>query len=514
MSRVRQLHAQNYRTSANISDEFENVIRYLNAVEDNLGDKTLNELLSQIFDSNGEFSGPLEIRSNADDTLQYRIGTYTDAEDGWTDITSISALRGEAGTNVGTVEGAVFYNRQSFTATASQTDFTYAFGTGDDLMVWVNGVLKTETADYTKTQATSLVHFLSGLSAGQVVTIVTIRAGSVTNYRRSDQVATTNQAVFAFPHTSDETLLVYRNGVLQREGGSYDYTTSATSDTVTFTSPLIANDKVSILTVENLALQAVTGLMLESAYTDGAGKIPYAKLSIADGDIAQAKISGLAALLTNRGKVYVQGTEPVSVNAGDMWVKTSASPNELWFYNGTAFVEADKGGNLPTYSTPEALKYLRVNSAGNDLEFANLDLSSRIPLTYMGAASGVATLDATGRIPEAQMPVAISADTIPFFQSGSISATTYEAKFLFKQRVRIDGIVHKLSAGTCTIEITVDGTSASSTYSVTTTKTDVTLGTSISIDASTASKTVGIKVTSPSAATDLRVGLAIANLSG
>jgi len=73
MTRLRQQYPQNYGSSGNISTEFENITRYINTAE--LGDKTVGELLSTIFDANGTWSGPVEMRLDSSAGLQYRVGS-------------------------------------------------------------------------------------------------------------------------------------------------------------------------------------------------------------------------------------------------------------------------------------------------------------------------------------------------------------------------------------------------------------------------------------------------------
>ena len=95
MARLRQQNPQNYVASGNINAEFENVIRYLNSAE--LGEKTLGELLETLFDENGVWKGPIELRNDSSAGIQYRVGTYTDQSRGWTTLATIASLRGTAG---------------------------------------------------------------------------------------------------------------------------------------------------------------------------------------------------------------------------------------------------------------------------------------------------------------------------------------------------------------------------------------------------------------------------------
>ena len=74
MARLRQQHPQNYVNSGNIHTDFENVIRYINSAE--LGDKTVSELLRVLFDEEGVFQGPIQMRVDTEEGLQYRVGQY------------------------------------------------------------------------------------------------------------------------------------------------------------------------------------------------------------------------------------------------------------------------------------------------------------------------------------------------------------------------------------------------------------------------------------------------------
>ena len=99
MARLRQQNPQNYVASGNINAEFENVIRYLNSAE--LGEKTLGELLETLFDENGVWKGPIELRNDSSAGLQYRVGTYADQSTGWKNLATLESLRGAAGSVVG-----------------------------------------------------------------------------------------------------------------------------------------------------------------------------------------------------------------------------------------------------------------------------------------------------------------------------------------------------------------------------------------------------------------------------
>ena len=512
MARLRQQFPANYVSSGNIHTEFENFVKYINAAE--LGNKTISELLTVLFDESGVFDGPIEMQYDTTTGLQYRVGTYADTSTGWKTLASVSSLKGDAGTNVGTIEGPFFFNRQDTVATSGQTVFSYSFdSTEADLMVFVNGVLQNDTGVYTLDDANNTVTFSSGLTTGQICTIWSLRKQSVSNYRRSDITSTASQVVFAFTHTADENLIVFRNGILQRPGGSNDYTSSDANNTITFTAGLTNGDLVTIATVENQALQNVTGLMLEGEYTDANGKIVYNKLSLADGDVPQAKINGLVTALTNNCILEVSGTTPSSPSTQRLWLDTSVTPNLLKFYNGSTYLQTSPDSTLPTFVSGDANKYVRVNGTGTALEYGTIDVSTLVPKTYMGAANGVGSLDSSGKLPITQLPDIYSTDTIDYYDSGTASNATVFVKRIWKQKIRIDGIAHKLTSGTCTIQLSVDGTVVGTTHNVTGTGVDATLGTAIEIDGTSASKRLELAITSASSPVGLEVGLSAATVN-
>ena len=194
-------------------------------------------------------------------------------------------------------------------------------------------------------------------------------------------------------HDEDTVLQVYKNGILQREGGSNDYVTNAASDTVTMTSSVPSGNTVTIITVENTSANTITGLMTETNFTDTAtGKIPTSKLQIADGDIAQAKVVGLVSHIASAAKLTTSGSTPSAPATGDLWLDTSQSPNVLKFYDGAQFLQTSPESGLPTFSTSNAGQVVQVNGTGTALQYAAVDLSSRIATTQRGAANGVASL--------------------------------------------------------------------------------------------------------------------------
>ncbi len=497
MARLRQQHPQNYGSSGNIHTDFESIIRYINSAE--LGDKTIGELMATLFDAEGNFDGPIKMRLNPTAGLQYRIGEYRNDEDGWQALAAITDIRGPAGLNVGQIEGPLFFNRQdTVVASNGTTDIPYAYNSAEeDILVMKNGLLLRKqgvSPDYTYSAGN--VVLASAVNIGAVISIFTIRGSAVSNYRRLDYVSVGTNAVVPFAFTDDERLLVYRNGLLAREGGSYDYVKSSVASTITWLTPLADADVATVITVENQAQVNVAGLMLEDEYTDGNGFINYAKLGIADAQIPQVKVSGLASGLASKAKMTVASSAPVSPDSGDLWLDTSLTPNVLKFYQGTQWLAASPSNILPNFLVSNANQYLRVNGTGTLLEYGNIDFSALVPKTYMGAANGVASLDSTAKIPVGQLPAIYSTGTYTYINGSTVTAVTVFVGVLYRQKIRIDGITAVMGTGTCSIQLAVDGATFGSVYAVSTTRTNQTFA-PIEIDATTVGKHLQVVVTSP-----------------
>lgn len=417
----------------------------------------------------------------------------------------------------------------SATATAvlaspsSVISYTYDTNTSE-IVVYKNGLILNKAttgggaAAYTENTSANTVTLASAPSLADVVTIYSIRKQNVSDYRRSDITGTAGSPTVAFTHTDEEKLLVHKNGILQREGGTNDYNLSATLNTITFNSgALTATDIITVITVENLALKSVAGLMFEDTYTTS-GLINFAKVSIADGAIAQAKVANLATELPAKAKMTVSATEPGGPASGNLWLDTSVTPNQLKFYDGSQFLKTNPESTLPTFLASNAGQYVRVNATGTSLEYGAIDFTTVVPKTFMGAANGVASLDSTAKIPTTQLPSIYATRTIPFYNktidsAPAVTNANYFVTQVWKEKIRIDGLTHSLVSGTCSIQLAVDGTNVGAVHSVSSTKVDSTLSTVIEVDGTTAAKELQIIVSSNAAGQDLKVGIAVASLS-
>lgn len=510
MTRLRQQNPQSYGSSPRINDEFENIIRYLNVAE--RGNRTIGELLRQIFDDNGTFVGNVELRFDPTEGFQYRTGDNLADEDGWVTLADAGDLRGPSGVNVGLVPLPVFYQRVDFIAEAAQTEFDYAHLADDTLVIYKNGILQRPGAlyDFVSDATANTFTFNAGLVEDDRVTAFRARSDGGVNFNRTDIPITGMQSVvaFVFPGGSSQ-VLVYKNGLIQTQGGGADYIPSPSTNTITFVDPLLANDLVTVLSIEPTSADTVPGIMLEGVYTDATtGLIQWAKLSVANDQIPTAKVNGLSARLALTPRLVVSATTPVSPNTGDFWLDTSSAPNQLKYWDGTQYLRTSPESSIPPFAPANALQYLRVNSTGTGLVFANIDLSGVIARTERGAANGVAPLDAGGRLPSNYLPETIANQSVYFANDGATADGTYLVTRIFLERRRITGLSLQLTSGTCTVQLSVNGVAVGSAYSVSSAPNNVVLGTPIEIDATVTPRAISLIVTSASSANNLEATLA------
>jgi hypothetical protein len=369
--------------------------------------------------------------------------------------------------------------------------------------------------DYTKdelagTNATGAVILTSGATAGETITIFRLRAPLVAGYRRADFEVITSQQVFSFEHNPEDKMQVYLNGILLREGGSFDYTAQPASDTITLNTPISAGNTLSVIFAENAAVRVLSGLMLGDDFLDQtSGLIRFDRIGLPDNGISQDKIAGLSAVLGNAAKITVDSVSPTDPLASDFWLDTSRTPNTLKFYDGTRWLLTSPESGLPTFVVGDAKKLIRVNATGTALEYADLDLSSVIAVTQKGAANGVASLDTNGRLPFSMLPEVLGNDS--FYLNVSIVANQlYTLTRIFRQKLRIDGVAIATTSGTCTVQITLNGVDVGTTYTVNSSGLNSQIGSPIEVDATTAAVKIGFRVTNNATASGLDVTLAAA----
>lgn len=497
MPRLRQYYANRYSSSEATNAELENIIRYLNTAE--LGNKTIAELLAKLFNDAGDLELGLEMRFNPATGIEYM--TDEDA-DNWQLLVSADAIRGAAGVNVGTIEAPLFSNRVDITVVGvPRTTFSYtASASSATIMVWKNGALLPADA-YTYSAMAETVTLSDPVNDGMMVSIATIRSNPASVFRRADLVAFSGQVTFPFPHTSTEELVVYRNGILQREGGGFDFIRSPSTGTVTMTTSQTAGNIITIICITNNAVREVAGIMLEDQYASG-GLIRLDRINIAAEAIAQDRINGLVDALASRAKITVSGTAPLNPNQGDLWVNTSYAVPTLLFYDGIRWLNSSPNGLIPLPLAANALQFLRLNSTATALEYAPFDTSGLVLLSTVGAANGVAALNAQSKLPSSCIPEFAQRSPIIGRIGGAVANGTYVIGHIAGSIHSFDGITAKLSSGTATIQLSVGGTLVGSTLGVTSTSQKLAI-TATSVDASVAVKDVALVVTGAATPVDL-----------
>ena len=96
---------------------------------------------------------------------------------------------------------------------------------------------------------------------------------------------------------------------------------------------------------------------------------------------------------------------------GMLWYRNA--DNSLYYYNGTTALKISTGN-----ATVDSAKYATISRVGIMITDSN---ANNIPLSQKGAASGVASLDVTGKVPLAQLPpFELSPDSV--FRASSLAA--------------------------------------------------------------------------------------------
>jgi len=186
MARLKVLYPGNHTSSGNIGADIENIVRYLNSSE--LGDSTLAELMRKLFDNEGVLQAPVELRNDPIQGLQYRVGEYTEAEQGWKSLATVAEIRGAAGSDVGTIGAPLFSARQDVVIGAADENGDVAYSAGavtfnfiheasDAIVVYLNGALLA-AADYTSDPTSNTVTLNDATEGDDLVTIYKVQSAN------------------------------------------------------------------------------------------------------------------------------------------------------------------------------------------------------------------------------------------------------------------------------------------------------------------------------------------------
>ena len=542
MSRLRQLRAYEYGSSTAIQTEFESIVRYLQNAE--VAGQTLSETIAKLTDDEGNVAANVQLRNNASAGIQYRVGEYTDAEEGWTTIVSTADIRGPAGTVIGEIGAPIFNSRVDYTVVAQASDpvdnteivigdtvINYSHLETDEIMVFRGGLLLQEgtgsdyTTDHNGNGGTGTVTLQSAVTSGQNYTIFKVRSTAITNFRRLDATHPSGSAqnldFVSFDLTDSTQIQVYVGGVLYREPD--DYSRDTANDRVVFNSGQGPQPGVnySIITVENADVQTVTGIMMESAYTDSTtGLIQFNKIGIDDGVITQPKVQNLTTDLAARAKLFTTtptASELASGIVDDAFYKrTVGNSTEVVYYDGTNSIVLNPSSSLPTAGSADVNKVISVDATGAYV-LSNVDLTGRVSIDEKGAAFGVAALDANAKLSFSQYDFSGSNNILNGFSGGpnaalkidgSVTNGPYRIQRFFGQNFKITGFEVRCGTGSCNVQIEKAGTLVGTAVLANQTANIVDLGTSfIGMDARTNSIELRIEVTSASNCADLDIVL-------
>jgi hypothetical protein len=174
----------------------------------------------------------------------------------------------------------------------------------------------------------------------------------------------------------------------------------------------------------------------------------------------------------------------------------------LLFYDGVRWLNASPNGLIPLSLPANALQFLRLNSTATALEYATIDTSGLVALASVGAANGVAALNALGKVPSAEIPDFATKAPITGRIGGSIANADFVIGHLYGGVYTITGLLGKLTSGTCTVQLLVGGTLVGSTLGAASVSGNLAI-TTTTIDASAAIKDVVLRVTGGATPVDL-----------
>lgn len=160
------------------------------------------------------------------------------------------------------------------------------------------------------------------------------------------------------------------------------------------------------------------------------------------GTLTNKSISGLSNLLSNiaYSSLNLAGSVKNSDIAGDAAIADSklATISSAGKVNVSALTGSLSGSLLPSY-TSNSLKYLRLNSDGDGLEWSELSIpdgysdaeaDARVEAgisALKGEANGLASLDSSGKLPTSQLPsLAITATNVVSSQAAMLALTAEE----------------------------------------------------------------------------------------
>ena len=502
MSRLRQLRPYEYGSSTAVQTEFESIVRYLQSAE--VSGQTLAETMAKLTDDNGNLASNVQLRNNGTNGIEYRVGEYTNANEGWTTIVSAENLRGPSGAAIGEIGAPIFNSRVDYKVVNTLSDpvdttellvgattLNYAHLDSDELLVYRDGILLTPTTEYTTDPngnggtgtitltSTFIASFPTQTSTN--FSVYKVRSTTVTNFRRLNATNETGspQAFISFDLDNTTEIMVFVGGVLYREPD--DYTRDVANDRINLAigQEIQPNTNFTVITVENADVQTVSGIMMESAFADNTtGLIRFDKVGIEPGQITQDKVASLTTDLGQRAKFF-DNPSTTDLQAGTVndsfYKRTVGNATEVVFYDGTNSIVLNPSSSLPSASATDVNKFVQVDSNGG-YTLGNVDFSGYLDDDDKGASNGVAALDGSSKLTYSQYAFSGANSLLQGFHAGpqlefyynpmtTFGGTTpavitdgpYRIERVIGQHFNIIGVEARCSGGQCNIQLKING---------------------------------------------------------
>jgi len=351
------------------------------------------------------------------------------------------------------------YSRYIYTATASQTTFTgaddnsnilaYDIGYAD---VYVNGVKLITGTDFTATSGTSVV-MASGLTSGDIVEIVAMGSGSMTNLivtrgmNKFVYTATSSQTTFSGADDNTETLAytvdqiqVYFNGALL---DASDYTASNGTSIVLGTAA-DAGDIVTVVAlytddIDYIGDLDVTGNLTVSGDATIAGNLTFGNAST---DTVTFSADITSNILPDVDSTYTLGSNTQrwsDIYADNVYVTdnvgigTNSPVRALHVTSGTT-------NEVARFESTDGTAYLSImdNTTSNSLQGIG---SAGDNLTFYSSAAERMRIDSSGNLLVGTTNSNNVSDGIRLKPDGFISVANTSGPVLYANRLSTDGAI-------------------------------------------------------------------------
>ena len=451
MARIRQIHPYSYYVSSHVSDDITNIVRYLSSAE--LGNKTLSELMAELFDKDtGELLPGIELRVH-DGYIEWRPNEDTD----WSKLVALEELKPPPGDFIGDVTEVLLSARQEYVLVAGQVDLPYAVNTTDKYLVYMNGLLLRDS-EFTVDTGNQQITLLVQVQDNDTAVLFTYGATSQADLNRIEWVGISGTTFnLGFVYTDMQQVHVYRNGLLL----SYeaDYTIDLKTDKITFAQVIQSTDVIIFINIVQQSGTKTRGVMMEEVYTDSRSRlIRYDRIDVKDGQIPQAKIADLVAGLSAYAQVIVSDTAPTAVQGQTFWVQPLPSGGLAvhFFYEG-AWQPLTSQYQIPDFTIGDAGRTMAVNATATGLEWQDSITEGYLHRSQIDKPSGVAGLDASGRLSPGAMPERLDGASLEFTFGGLFSTGAFVNRLLFGLDLDIVQVAGMIEEGAASVQLYAGG---------------------------------------------------------